>query len=171
MNEKLINGIFNNIIGFVLDGIKEEDKELVSVSYKEYLFENYADTLDADDDVNEIIAIYSNIEYKKWQKKDELSKKKILLKDQSLSKLREISNIAYKHASRKLGNVLTENEYIPALSEEQVAAYVSEMHKLYESVKDFNKPTAQMYLSEGITDFEYVLNKTENMSLRTARLK
>lgn len=171
MNERLINVIYNNVIKTVIEGIQENDINSIMVSYKTYLFENYADTLDDSDDVNQIITIYSNIERKKWQKKSEVEKKSILLKDENLTKLQEISNIAYKHASRKIGCIISGIEYIPSISEEQIITYIEEMEKLFELVKDFNKSTAKMYLSEGIIDFEYSLNKTENMSFRTSRLK
>lgn len=171
MNEILINGIYNNMIKIVLEGINENDIKSLMISYKNYLYENYADTLADSDDVKQIITIYSNIEAKKWQKKSEREKKSILLKDESFLKLQEISNIAYKHASKKIGCILSGIEYIPSITEEQIIAYTNEMTRLFELVKDFNKSTARMYLSEGIIDFEYSLNKTENMSLRTARLK
>ena len=171
MNELLINGIYKNMIKTIIEGINDSDVKSIMVAYKNYLYENYADTLDNSDDIKQIIVIYSNIERKKWQKKSEREKKSILLKDENLIKLQEISDIAYKHASRKIGCIISGMEYIPSISEEQIISYTNEMKRLFELVKDFNKTTARMYLSEGIIDFEYSLNKTENMSLRTARLK
>ena len=171
MNEQLINSIYNNMISVVLEGINEELKQQLSVSYKQYLFDNYADTLDPDDDINQVIDIYTKMERKKWQDKTPEEKMRIIMRDEQLEKLREISNIGYKHAQRKLGYIISGQEYTPDLTREQIISYIKEMQKLASSVQPYNIREAQMYLGEGSMDFNYSGNLTENMSLRIGRMK
>ena len=50
-------------------------------------------------------------------------------------------------------------------------AYIEEMQNLFEHVEPFNINIARNYLSEGILDFQFAMNLSEDMSLRTGRMK
>ena len=170
MNERLINGIYNNSINSVLKDIEETEKEILMASYKRYLVDSYADTLDEDDNIEQVIALYSVMEIKKWNKKSPDEKKSLLIQDENYKKLYELSNIGYKHANRKILLLQTHQEYIPSINEEQARKYIQEMEELYEGVKDYNKKMAGIYLSEGTMDFLYATQLTDNMSLRIGRM-
>ncbi len=172
MNEQLINEIYNNVIKLIIRDItNEEEKNTMMVSYKEYLYDNYADTLDEGDNLEEVIALYSTIEIKKWVKKDIKEKQSLLLKDENFKRIQELSNIAYKHATRKIGCLISGQEYYTSLTESQITEYINEMNSLFEMVKECNKPTAKLYVSEGIQDLLYSGQLSNDMSLRVARLK
>ncbi len=170
MNEVLINSIYNNCIKDFLIGIDTNQDEL-SIAYKKYLLEVYGDTLEANDDINVVITIYTNIERKKWKNKTLNEKLSIVINDDSLNKLRELSGIAQKHAERKLGFMLSGTNYTPSISEEDVKKYIQDMKEYHSKVLPQNINVANIYLSEGILDFEYAINLTENLSLRVSHLK
>lgn len=171
MNEQLITGIYNNCINKVLEGVNEAVHEKLSIAYKKYLVDEYADTLDPDDDVNMIINIYTKMELKKWEGKTLQNKLSTMINDYNLEQLGKISEIGFKHAQRKLGAILLGEEYQPDLTEEQVNNYISQMKELYEKVEPYNLNIANTYLSEGVLDFNYAINKTDDVSLRINRMR
>ncbi len=170
MNELLINGIYNNCLETFLTGI-DSNREELSVAYKKYLVEMYAETIDETDDINQTIAIFSSIEKKRWSSKSVNEKISMVVNDDALNRLREISSIAQKHAERKLGHLLHGSNYIPTLSEEEKDRYVKEMVELSSKVLPQNQNIATMLLSEGSIDFDYATNLTDDMSLRVSHLK
>ena len=171
MNEQLINGIYSNMINTVLEGVDEPSKQQLSVAYKQYLFDNYADTLEPDDILSQVIEIYTRMEKKKWEKVPAEEKQRRIMIDTNFRKLVEISEIGFKHAQRKLGFILSGQEYTPDITREQIISYIKQMKELASQVLPYNAREANMYLGEGILDFNYSGNLNENMSLRTGRIK
>lgn len=171
MDKKLIDGIYKNTIACLLDGVNLENQQELIIAYKTYLFDMYASTLEPQDDINQVINIYSMMENKKWKNKTLEQKLSQIIRDKNLEKLREISNVGYKHAQRKLGCILSNIEYIPQITEEDIKKYIMEMQKLRKDVQKYNDLLADMYLSEGTLDFEYAMNLTENLSMRIGRMK
>ena len=171
MNEQLINGIYNNCLSLVLMNTDESLHEKLSVAYKKYLVYNYADTLEPDEDINLAISIYTKMEQRKWVDQTLQDKLSILIDDENLDKLRKISGIGQKHAERKLASIMTGHEYTPDLTQEQVEGYIHQMEELHDKVRPYNLNQADMYLSEGILDFNFSMNKDERMSFRLSRLK
>ncbi len=171
MIEKIINGIMDNSKEAFLEDVDPSIHEKMLIAYKHYLMETYASTIDPKDNPDQIIRIYSKMEIKKWKGQSLTQKLSRIIKDDNLEKLMEVSEIGYKLAQRKMGFLLSETEHNPDISEEEAQAYIGEMKQLAEQVRPFNIYIAQEALSEGILDFQFAANLTEDKSIRTARLK
>ena len=171
MREQFINGIYNNCIDMVLENFDESMRKNISLAYKRFLLNKYKITLKPEDDIKRIINIFTKIEIKRWKEKTLDEKLSILFEDEFLNKLREISNIGFEYAQRKLDFNIFNQEYTPEISPEQADDYINKMEELFEKVQPYNKDEATMYLSEGTVDFKYASNTTEYMSLRTAQMR
>lgn len=170
MNEQLIEGILKNVKETFLDGVDETIQEKMLIAYKKYLMDTYASTIDEKDDIEQIIRIYTKMEIKKWQGKNTTQKLAAIMPDENLDKLKEISNIGYRKAQRKVGFMISEQDYFPDIKEEEVNEYIKQMKELAEQVRPYNINIAQTYLSEGIADFQFAANLTNDRSLRIGRM-
>lgn len=171
MKEKVVERILGETKEIFLEGVDPSIHEKMLLAYKNYLMETYANILREDDNLEQVIRIWSHMEKRKWVGKNTSYKLSMIIKDENLDKLRRISGIGYNLAQKKMGFVLSDTQYTPELSKEQMNAYIEEMQNLFEHVEPFNINIARNYLSEGILDFQFAMNLTEDMSLRTGRMK
>ena len=171
MKEKVVERILGETKETFLEGVDSSIHEKILLAYKNYLMETYANILREDDNLEQVIRIWSHMEKRKWVGKNTSYKLSMIIKDDNLDKLREISGIGYKLAQKKMGFVLSDTQYTPELSKEQMNAYIEEMQNLFEHVEPFNINIARNYLSEGILDFQFAMNLSEDKSLRTCRMK
>lgn len=171
MKEKIIEEILSNAKDTFLEGIDPEIHEKMLIAYKHYLLEEYGGIIDSKDDKEQLVRICTKLEKQKWPGQSMSQKMARIIKDENLDKIREISGIAYKKAQRKIGFLLSGDEYIPDISAEQVNEYIKQLEELLDKVKPFNIYVAQTAVSEGILDFQYAANLTEDKSLRVGRIK
>lgn len=171
MDDRLINGIFEQTKDLILDGIDENDKTQFLVDYKKYLIDSYAGTLDEGDDLEKVIKIYVKMEQKKWSNVNINKKLSTIVPDEALRKLGKLSELGYKHAQKRMTHLINNMEYNDKLSIDQAKSYINEMEKLSKQVKPYNVNLANNYLSEGTLDFMFASEMTNDMSLRTARMR
>lgn len=171
MEQQFLENLYNGTLSTFLIGFSEEEKTSILSSYKQYIIDSYSNVLEPGDDVSKVTQIFIDLENKKWKNKTKEEKQIIVIRDQYLDHLQYLSNTAFKYAETRLGIELTGKEYVPVISQEQAEKYLQEMENCIEKIQPHNLKIARNYISEGTTDFMYAANLTNNMSLRTSRLK
>ena len=170
MLDKLVEGIYNNIINILLSKVDSYQEEL-KIDYKKYLYTKYALVTGEPEELEELIIVCSEMELNKWKTSDKNTILTAIIEDTNFEQLTYLSQAAYKHAQRKIVASMTGQPYTPELSEEQVKSYIEQMELYKEKVLPFNASRAEIYLSEGIMDLNYSINLTEHTSLRVARMR
>ncbi len=168
----LIEKIYSETIGTVLNNTNKELNDELSKSYKEYLLNIYFPK-DFNNDrlsTNEILQRIIDIEISRWKDLSEYEKMQRLIKDDAFKKIIEISNKAYELAKTKLYNsTFGQNiDYIP-IGVKEANDSIEELEELFKKIKNFNYEEAQTLVSEGIMDFLYVSGQTEGRSIRLGR--
>lgn len=155
---ELINNIYEEMISTILQGFNDSEFGEVTASYREYLIKNYGNK---QGDIDKLKAAILSIERDKWKDKDKKNKQMNLFNDVYLERLGYLSNLALKLAKgRFYGN--EDN----AISTDEVLEYIKLMKEYASLVREFNRGIADVYLSEGILDFQYAIGLSNNMSLR-----
>lgn len=159
MNNRVVNDIFNNVIDIIIKDTDNEYKIELYESYKDYINEIYGD-----EEYNEkTISILSNLEVKKWQNQDKISKYQRLLKDDAMNELFELSEKMYNLAiSKKMGNVNMEDTFKDK---------IDNIDNLFEKIRPFNKKRALFLKSEVILEYNYVFKNAQITSIRTGHIK
>lgn len=171
MTDETIKKIYANTVKFVLNGIDEESKELISYYYFSYLYKIYKNFDIKNRNVEKVIQIFSNLEISKWQNMNAIAKKEELIKDNAFESIKAISGIALDYAKQKINTRDINNENMQdTLDRKKADEYINELNAYLQQVKDFNKQIAIYYVSEGIMDLDFASGKTKNTSLRIGRI-
>ena len=170
MNE-IINVLYKNNIELILKDFDENDQSEIKKEYLDYLTLHYSRLVNEEYNSSDIIDVIDNMEKDLWLKKKKIEKQRILLKDEKLDKMGEISNIGYENALKKLECLKNNIEYKNNLNKVEVELYIDNLTKLSNEVRDFNKEIADRYLSEGILDLLFAANMSENTSFRIGNIK
>lgn len=182
MKDTIIKYIFDENISNILKGFSENDKELISKKYMDYLKDTYEKIDDyyqkfIDNDFSSkeaeerIKKLFGKAENDKWVSLSTQMKSKILFNDSNLERLKVLSSEASSYANVK--NMRTQNPNYRTdinLTEERANEIKKEMNTLLEKVQEFNKSEAQMLVSESFADLDYLLG-SDAMSIRNAIYK
>ncbi len=164
--EEFIKKIYNEMINLILKDVPSNYISEVSNKYMEYLKKIYSDKYQDNIDYNSILNIILDLEQKTWQKAAGVYKLKIFVEDESLNKIKQLSNKAYKLAKDKKNNnsqsFITVNE---------IKQDLKILDELLLTVKEFNKEEAKHLVSETICDLVYASKNTMVTSLRIGHLK
>lgn len=141
-----------------------------SIYLQEYIFNKYKNVIDSFEkeknkrEMDTIVQMYIEDEIHFFENLPDNEIKIILLPDKALKELEEASFQIFelamdcKRRSYKLNNNSEYEEWLLKLSAP------------LDNIKKHNIPYAQELLSEGILDVEYAYGKTDNMSLRLAKV-
>ncbi len=163
----VIDKVYENVINMILKDFTYEEQEEVREAYKKYLRDCYEDSLYLSDDETELINHFTELENMKWSDKSKVIKQALILEDEWMDKIRDLSNIALEAATLKLIGKDSEIK----LTKKEVVEYEENMKEYLTKVRDFNRQQAYGYVSEATLDFEFAVGLTDNMSLRVGRMR
>ena len=160
--EDFINYMYDNTIEFILKDFNNEEINEIKEGYLKYLKLHYEDTIDGKQ-LDKAKKVFPNIEISNFKNLKKEEKKRLLLDDNALEKIKYFSHYANTYAQYRMDN----DKCI--ISEEQANNFIVQMGNECKKVRSFNKSLAENLLSESIVDFQYAAGLTDNMSLRSAR--
>ena len=164
MKNEMIEIIYNSLINEFKKNIPEDEKVNLSKLFKDRI----------NTKVNKIKEPITknkrefNISFIIHQEKDLCNnsleyKKAVLIKDEQFEQINYLSLNAYALARKKLNDS-------EVISVDDANEKIELLEKMLESVQDFNKPQAQMEVSEAILDLKYASNQVDDIfSLRMGR--
>ena len=159
---EMLNKIYSNIINIILKDFEEEEKILVQQEYIRILKNRYSNL-----NITNYEKVYEKLyklEYNEWNNLSINAKKQILLKDEVLDEIKNISSKAYENAKERLKN----NK---SISKEEAEQSINKLNELLTFVKEYNKDLARWHISEGIMDLKYASLQTNNTSMRISHIK
>ena len=159
--EELINRLYEENLPVVLDGIQDEYKEEVKVNYKKDLEDRFLEDYKDFKELDKLYEILSRAEGNSWKNSDVNYKLYLLINDDALNKLSDLSSYGATKAIERQNNDTL-------ISEEDANKDIKEMEKLLDEVKPFNKELAEELFSDGKLDYLNASNQTEYHSLRTS---
>ena len=161
---EVINKVFDKMVVTICSGIDENDCPTIKEEYKNLLHRRYSDSdvMLKINDYDRLFKIIYSIEYKEWVNHSPNIKKGLLIQDEALNQIMDISNTGFNLALKKFNDNTLES--VKNVNEE-----IEKMNKLYDQVRDENKWNAEKYISEGTVDFLYASGQSEAMSLRMGR--
>lgn len=160
MNDDKIKKIYQKLINLILDGFSADERNIACQEYYNILINRYS-SIDIDE--NKFIKIIE-IEYNEWKDLGLGARKHILLKDNVLKEIVNLTGQGYKWAEERVNN----NSLV---SVEIAEKYINRINQLLPLVQEYNKELANWYVSEGTMDLLYACGKTDNTSLRIGRYK
>lgn len=162
--DNFISNIYNEMINTILKEIEEVYIIATKEGYRKLLLNRYS-TIDINEtNYDKLYQTFINLEHKEWDNLSAELKLNILVDDEHLNQMIEISGKAYQCAKTRLNNM-------GVISEKTANYYIEKMKNISEQVSDYNKELAKNYLSETILDLLYATGKTENSSLRISHIK
>ncbi len=167
MNEEyiknIIDRVYSEMINLVLEGFEESEVDQIKKLYYDFLVKKYTEIIKRDSNSERNIKVMSVMEKSYWSDKSKDYKLSILIKDEFLNQLCDLSMLAYKRAvERKGSDKLT-------VTREEAEQSINKMNELFKKVQPFNNAIGYSYLSEGIEDFNYACGNSEEHSLRVGR--
>ena len=100
----VINQIYKNMIGIILQDIDIGYHEAISRKYMETLVKRYSDVQFDASRIQDVYNSLFGIEYKEWSSITSGIKKHVLMTDNSLNKIIDIASAAFKAAKARLNN-------------------------------------------------------------------
>lgn len=172
MKKEDISKIYNVCINTVLNGVDGDIKNEIAVGYYNYLMNTYSD-FDISNitvSVSQALDLLIDLENSKWNNATVSIKKLEFIKDSALDNIKRISGIAHKYATKKINITdINGNLVSNTLDEETADKNIELLNNYLLQVKDFNKELANIYVSDGILDFEFACGRTNYVSLETGR--
>lgn len=155
----VIDEVIKNTKQVIIKDIDTESIDIILDGYRKYLENNYKNVLVNSDSDEKKIRIISQIETENFNTMSANSKKYKLIRDENLEKLTSLSLSGKSYALNKI----EENEKISA---EFANKRISEMQELFDNLYEYSKENANWLLSEGIMDYLFASDQTENRSIR-----
>jgi hypothetical protein len=160
---KFIGNIYTNVINIILNSFENEYQDIVKSKYYKILMKRYSSLDINQDNYDKLYNRFLKLEIEEWSKMPLNTKKNIFIKDVALEEMINISNQAFQYA-------LDRARSAKIISDEIYNKSIDRLKELYMKVKDYNRPLAQWYLSEGTMDLDYASGKTKNTSLRLGKV-
>ena len=171
-NELLIKKVFDRMAIMIISNVDDNYRNELLDAYKDYLIECYYDYNYAEKDNEKYVNTIIELETSKWKNEKQNAKLVLLLKDDVLEEIREISNNGYNYAINKLNSISMNNNEIlfEELDKTTADKNIALLQELLPKVREFNSGLAASLVSEGILDFEYASGNSNHTSLRIGRL-
>lgn len=157
--EYVVNQIYQKIFNTVVEGFDDSEKSLASIEYLNNLKNKYLELGPITEKYFERILM---LEYNEWKELSLDVRKHLLLKDNALEEIMNLTGEGYRCAIERL-----EDNKLMLI--ENAEKYIKRIEELYPLVKDYNKELAEYYISEGNMDFKYASGQTDCTSLRIGR--
>ena len=157
----VINQVYQRTFNVVVDGFDENEKLMASNEYLKNLKNKYLDLGPITEKYFERILM---LEYNEWKELSLNIRKQMLLKDNALEEIINLTGEGQKWAQERVDN----NTLI---SGEIAEKYINRIEELLPLVQEYNKQLAGWYISEGIMDLIYASGQTDNTSFRIGRYK
>ena len=162
LTEKVINQVYQLLIGGMLYNINDEDKEEISKNYLAYLYKSYSNLEVTEENERLALKLIMKREKQIWEARDPLYRMMLLKNDEKFDIIMHTSNEAYDLALKSLNNNTQ-----PTISEEEADKKIKLMMENVDKVNEYNKQEAKRLVSEGILDYNYACGKCNDlMSLR-----
>ena len=162
-NKIVIDRVYSEMIDLVLSGFEQSEEDQIKKLYSEYLKNKYSEFIQNDSDLEKTTKAMFIMEKSLWTNKSKEYKLSILIKDDFLDQLYDLSNIAYKLAiERKTSSKLT-------ISTEKAKQQIDKMNEISKKVQPFNNEIGYSYLLEGVEDYNYACGNSDEHSLRVGR--
>ena len=159
--EYVINQVYQRTFNVVVDGFDESEKMIAKNEYLVDLRNKYLELGPITERYFERILM---LEYNEWKQLPLDMRKQMLLKDNALEEIVNLTGQGQKWAEERVDN----NSLI---SVEIVEKYINRIEELLPLVQEYNRELAGWYVSEGITDLIYASGQTNNKSFRIGRYK
>lgn len=166
-NNSLIKNIYDKISVLIIRNVNEKFHNELLKSYLDYLIECYSKYEFEENNIDLYLNAFIELEISKWEDLSEEEKLILLLKDESLEKIRELSGRGYDYAINKITN----SESNGNLDINTANTYIKNLEELLPLVREHNAALAANLVSEGILDYLFASTDTNNTSLRIGRLR
>ena len=159
--EYVINQVYKRTFSIVVDGFDENEKLIARDEYLKELKNKYLELGPITEKYFERILM---LEYNEWKELSLNIRKQMLLKDNALEEIINLTGQGQKWAMERVdSNTL--------ISSEITEKYINRINQLLPLVQEYNNQLANWYVSEGTMDLLYACGKTDNTSLRIGRYK
>ena len=160
-----VNNLYNKITEAFVKNVNDQEKEMMSKAYIEYLHNSYDTLFDSsgENDYDAIATVCVKKEKTIHLDIDVLAKKAFLFPDSEFLKLQDVSfEIAEVARLKKLGE-----DYILSKTKDE---YIKLLNDCLYSVDELFKYSAERLFSEAIMDISYIFGDTDIQSFRTSIL-
>lgn len=155
----LVEKLYKATLDNVLYDVSDNNKELISKLYFEYLNRNYSNMELSE----QALKYYSFLEKNNFENIDERNKIGLLSLDTDFNEIIELSMLAYNYCL----NYINDGKLLDINVAEDL---IFRLNSKLENVNDYNKEMAEYYCSEGIADLYYASEMSEYTSLRMGTL-
>lgn len=159
--EEIIDKLAREVFPIVCREIDKKDWEELKKNYQKLLYRRYA-TIDTTLNTEDYESLYESLyesEVEEWSSLSAFIRRSILIKDEALEEILNLSNEAFKLALERYKNKRT-------LEKEEADATIEKLKSLASQVNEENSTMAKTSIKEGILDILYASNQSDTMSER-----